>query len=129
MFQDGSLVSWLREPSDPRVRELNVALEKAREDAQYWHDLAKIATEDTDKIKDRYESLQKDSDSYRAAAEKVRDSDRNLQCRGTHSAPSLFHHRVRQRRSRSVTRSSALRMPRPSSRCMKTVWSVRRPNC
>jgi len=68
--QDGSLISWLREPSDPRVRELNVALEKAREDAQYWHDLARIATEDTDKIKDRYETLQKQSDSFRAIAEK-----------------------------------------------------------
>merc|ERR1711865_531800 len=67
---DGSLVSYLREPSDPRVRELNVALEKAREDAQYWHDLARIATEDTDKIKDRYESLQKQSDSFRVVAEK-----------------------------------------------------------
>ena len=70
-WQDGSLVSWLREPSDPRVRELNVALEKARQDAQYWHDLAKIATEDTDKIKDRYEELQKQTDTYRAASEKV----------------------------------------------------------
>jgi len=68
--QDGSLISWLREPSDPRVRELNVALEKAREDAQYWHDLARIATEETDKIKDRYESLQKTSDSFRAVAQK-----------------------------------------------------------
>merc|ERR1711934_974433 len=47
--QDGSLVSWLREPSDPRVRELNVALEKAREDAQYWHDAARVATEDAEK--------------------------------------------------------------------------------
>lgn len=71
LVQDGSLISWLREPSDPRVRELNVALEKAREDAQYWHDLARIATEDTDKIKDRYEALQKQSDSFRAVAEKV----------------------------------------------------------
>merc|ERR1711959_569771 len=68
---DGSLVSYLREPSDPRVRELNVALEKAREDAQYWHDLARIATEDTDKVKDRYEALQKQSDSFRATAESV----------------------------------------------------------
>merc|ERR1712072_447486 len=40
------------------------------EDAQYWHDLARIATEDTDKIKDRYESLQKQSDSFRVVAEK-----------------------------------------------------------
>merc|ERR1712159_248552 len=68
--QDGSLVSWLREPSDPRVRELNIALEKAREDAQYWHDLARIATEETDTIKDRYEGLQKQSDSFRVVAEK-----------------------------------------------------------
>merc|ERR1711907_771401 len=68
--QDGSLVSWLREPSDPRVRELNVALEKAREDAQYWHDLARIATEDTDKIKSKHEQLQKQSDSFRVVAEK-----------------------------------------------------------
>lgn len=75
---DGSLVSWLREPSDPRVRELNVALEKAREDAQYWHDLAKIATEDTDKIKDRYEELQKQTDGYRAASEKGSSANRAI---------------------------------------------------
>merc|ERR1719253_1531505 len=68
--QDGSLISWLREPSDPRVRELNVALEKAREDAQYWHDLARIATEDTDKITDRYKSLMNQTDGYRARADK-----------------------------------------------------------
>merc|ERR1711939_853947 len=68
--QDGSLVSWLREPSDPRVRELNVALEKAREDAQYWHDLTRIATEDTDKIKSRHEELQGQCDGFRARAEK-----------------------------------------------------------
>merc|ERR1711959_423754 len=67
---DGSLVSYLREPSDPRVRELNVALEKAREDAQYWHDLARIATEDTDKIKSRHEELQGQCDGFRARAEK-----------------------------------------------------------
>merc|ERR1711865_620523 len=64
--KDGSLVSYLREPSDPRVRELNVALEKAREDAQYWHDLARIATEETDALKDRYESQQKECDAWRA---------------------------------------------------------------
>merc|ERR1711907_659198 len=68
--QDGSLVSWLREPSDPRVRELNVALEKAREDAQYWHDLARIATEDTDKLKEKYQALQNEADGFRARAEK-----------------------------------------------------------
>merc|ERR1712086_1126306 len=66
--QDGSLISWLREPSDPRVRELNVALEKAREDAQYWHDLARIATEETDALKDRHEAQHKDCDSWRARA-------------------------------------------------------------
>merc|ERR1711907_381629 len=68
--QDGSLVSWLREPSDPRVRELNIALEKAREDQQYWHDLARIATEDTDKIKSKHEQLQGTCDGFRARAEK-----------------------------------------------------------
>merc|ERR1711871_874414 len=68
--QDGSLISWLREPSDPRVRELNVALEKAREDAQYWHDLARIATEDTDKLKEKYQALQNEADGFRARAEK-----------------------------------------------------------
>lgn len=68
--QDGSLVSWLREPSDPRVRELNVALEKAREDAQYWHDLARLATEDTEKLKSKYEALQGQCDGFRVRAEK-----------------------------------------------------------
>lgn len=64
-------MSYLREPSDPRVRELNVALEKAREDAQYWHDLARIATEETDALKDRHEAQQKDCDSWRARALKA----------------------------------------------------------
>merc|ERR1712072_1492080 len=76
--QDGSLVSWLREPSDPRVRELNIALEKAREDSQYWHDLARIATEDTDKIKDRYVSLQKQTDGFRARAEKGQSANQAI---------------------------------------------------
>ena len=64
-------MSYLREPSDPRVRELNTALEKAREDAQYWHDLARIATEETDALKDRYDAQQQECDTWRARAAKV----------------------------------------------------------
>merc|ERR1711934_745149 len=76
--QDGSLVSWLREPPDPRVRELNVALEKAREDSQYWHDLARIATEDTDKIKSRHEELQGQCDGFRARADKGQSANQSI---------------------------------------------------
>merc|ERR1711865_860944 len=97
--KDGSLVSYLREPSDPRVRELNVALEKAREDAQYWHDLARIATEETDALKDRYESQQKECDAWRARALKTNDAGRAIgdavgRAEGAEQSLSLYEDRV-----------------------------------
>merc|ERR1711907_330530 len=96
---DGSLVSYLREPSDPRVRELNTALEKAREDAQYWHDLARIATEETDALKDRFEAQTKDCDSWRARAVKGADAGRAIgdavgRAEGAEQSLSLSEDRV-----------------------------------
>ena len=115
------MISWLREPSDPRVRELNVALEKAREDAQYWHDLARIATEETDKIKDRYESLQKTSDSFRAVAQKVkyisvcsRHSESHRICRVPVQIKQL------------LILFSGQKMQKLSCRYMRIVWSEQR---
>merc|ERR1711998_393729 len=97
--KDGSLVSYLREPSDPRVRELNVALEKAREDAQYWHDLARIATEETDALKDRFESQTTECDAWRARAVKGNDAGRAIgdavgRAEGAEQSLSLYEDRV-----------------------------------
>eukprot|EP00658_Telonema_sp_P-2_P041889 TRINITY_DN3000_c0_g3_i2.p1 TRINITY_DN3000_c0_g3~~TRINITY_DN3000_c0_g3_i2.p1 ORF type:complete len:237 (+),score=73.57 TRINITY_DN3000_c0_g3_i2:61-771(+) len=105
---DGSLVSYLREPSDPRVRELNTALQKAREDAQFWHDLAHTATTETDALKDRFDEQQKECDQWRARAVKGGDAGRAMgdaigRAEGAEQSLSLYEDRVERAESKLLT--------------------------